>query len=229
MGPGSVQAGQSELEAPVYLERGVAMAYDCGVAAWSFDLARWGRCGQGRDEHEALSDLADQMGTARLAVVERVEGDEQAFTADMQPATPEQRIATLTIVNQQRAALLSLLSGCSEDMLDADPQNDELPSFARWRTLRQRAWHIADTESRYYLPAIGLPARPREHDLNGELHESLRHVAQAVTTMPSDALRRDNGEVWTSVKVLRRLAWHERGELVAIRGLLARLKNLPTQ
>lgn len=228
MGLGPAEAEQSEPEAPVYLERGVAMAYDCGVAAWSFDLAHWGRCGQGRDEQEALSDLADQVGTARLVVVERVEGDEQAFTADMQPATSEQRKATLTILNQQRAALLALLSGCSEEMLDANPQNDELPSFARWRTLRQRAWHIADTESRYYLPAIGLPARSREQDLAGELRQSLRHVAQAVTTMPSDALRRDDGEVWTSVKVLRRLAWHERGELVAIRELLAVLRNLPT-
>lgn len=46
--------------------------------------------------------------------------------------------------------------------------------------------------------------------------------------MPSDALRRDDGEVWTSVKVLRRLAWHERGELVAIRELLAVLRNMTT-
>lgn len=101
------------------------------------------------------------------------------------------------------------------------------PSFARRHTLREMAWHIVDTESRYYLPSLGLPARPRAGDLITELTESAAHVCQTVQTMPADLVRRDGGEVWTSVKVLRRLAGHERGELVAMRALTAATRSSP--
>jgi hypothetical protein len=39
--------------------------------------------------------------------------------------------------------------------------------------------------------------------------------------MPRDLAYQSDGEVWTTVKLLRRLAWHERGELEAIKSLLA--------
>lgn len=41
-----------------------------------------------------------------------------------------------------------------------------------------------------------------------------------VAAMPSDLVRRVDGEVWTTVKVLRRLAWHERSELRTLRRLI---------
>jgi hypothetical protein len=40
--------------------------------------------------------------------------------------------------------------------------------------------------------------------------------------MPPDLVRCEAGETWTSVKLLRRLAWHERGELVAMQDLADR-------
>ena len=84
----------------------------------------------------------------------------------------------------------------------------------------QLALHIADTESRYYLPVLGLPARPRADGLVTELEESGAHVRRVVSGMAPDlASASDDHGSWTSVKVLRRLAWHERGEL----DVLARL------
>jgi len=88
--------------------------------------------------------------------------------------------------------------------------------------VRQTLWHLCDTESRYYLPQLALPALPRSDDLRDELETSNRHVQQTIANMPRDRVVRADGEVWTSVKLLRRLAWHERGELDAVEALLAR-------
>jgi hypothetical protein len=87
------------------------------------------------------------------------------------------------------------------------------------------AWHVADTESRYYLPALGLPTRPREADLLEELRRSGAHVRAAVTAAAPALVRRSRGEVWTTTKLLRRLAWHERGELVVMRRLAERARQ----
>ena len=139
-----------------YVEAGVALAADSGVAAWSYAPELWGRCGQGPDEATALAALTDRP----TVVVERVVGDEQAFSADLRPATPAQRDATLAILAQARAETVALIAGIPDDVLDRDDPDRVLPAFASWRTLRQMAWHLADTESRYYLPSLGLrPAR----------------------------------------------------------------------
>jgi hypothetical protein len=37
--------------------------------------------------------------------------------------------------------------------------------------------------------------------------------------LPAALQHRDHGAIWTTTKVLRRLAWHERGELVVMREL----------
>jgi hypothetical protein len=87
------------------------------------------------------------------------------------------------------------------------------------------AWHVADTESRYYLPRLGLPSRPRDADLPVELQRSAAHVHKAVSRVPPALLRRSDGEVWTTTKLLRRLAWHERGELVVMRRLAERARQ----
>lgn len=42
--------------------------------------------------------------------------------------------------------------------------------------------------------------------------------------LPADLVNHHNGTEWTTVKVLRRLAWHELGELVVLRRLLARAR-----
>lgn len=211
----------------MHLETGVTMAHDRGVAAWCLRLEHWGRCGQGEDDDErgALADLAAQLGTGvdDLEVVERVHGDEQAFTADLAPVTPAHREVTLAVLAEQRACLLGLLDTTPAELLDQDPAWLRMPGFARWRTLRQRAWHVADAESRYYLPTLGLSARAREPDLREELAASAEHVARAVREVPPAAVNRQHGQVWSTGKLLRRLAWHERGELAAMLELRERL------
>ncbi|MEV0799654.1 DinB family protein [Kribbella sp. NPDC050281] len=205
-----------------YVESGVQLAMDDGTAAWVFEPERWGRCGQGADEAAALRDLGAELGTdPRFVVVERVVGDEQAFERDLAPAGEAERAATLKILEESRRETVALISSCSPAMLNFDDAVRVLPSFAGWRTVRQLAWHIVDTESRYYLPSLGLPYREPLENLADELEQSAEHVRRTVATMPADLVRRVDGEVWTTVKVLRRLAWHERSELRTLRRLIA--------
>ena len=52
---------------------------------------------------------------------------------------------------------------------------------------------------------------------------SAEHGRNVVEHLPAEPLvRRDAVEVWTSVKLLRRLAWHERSELRVLEALLSR-------
>lgn len=202
-----------------YVELDVAMAGEAGAAAWAFDLDAWGVCGQGATEAEALAALLEATGADSLVVAERIVGDEQAFQADHTPVTAEHRRRTETILRTARAETVALIVGASAaERAWADPGR-QLPSWARWHTLEQMAWHVADTESRYYLPSLGLGYRPACAGLVEELHTSLDHVVRIVQCMPSALARRSDGGAWTSMKVLRRLAWHERSELVVMRRL----------
>ncbi|WP_150460141.1 DinB family protein [Nesterenkonia ebinurensis] len=200
----------------VYVESGVAMAYDSGTAAWVFDVEFWGLCGQGLTETEALAELSMALPReAELSVVERIQGDEGAFDRDTEPATEAEVERTLEILTQARAELLHLLQKSTEaDLGRPIPQDAH---FAGWSTICERAWHIADTESRYYLPSLGLPSKPRAQTLVAELSESAEHVQKTLRTMLPNMSRSNGGELWTSTKLLRRLAWHEPGELAAIR------------
>jgi hypothetical protein len=213
-----------------YVEIGVGAHVDNAVVAWAFDLDLWGTCGQGLQEPAAVAALqhaaAHVRGAAQqVVVVERIHGDEQAFQRDHQPATPGERAQTLAILRAARQQTLALVSACPDAVLDWDDPQRILPPWASWRTLRQMAWHVADTESRYYLPRLGLPSRPREADLLQELRRSAQHVHQAITRVPPALLQRSDGEVWTTTKLLRRLAWHERGELVVMRQLAKRARQ----
>jgi hypothetical protein len=212
-----------------YVEVGVGAHVDNAVVAWAFDLDLWGTCGQGLQEASALEALAQVAARTRgapqqAAVVERIHGDEQAFRRDHQPATSIERTQTLAILSAVRQHTLALISACPDSVLDWDDPERVLPRWATWRTLRQMAWHVADTESRYYLPALGLPSRPREGDLGSELRRSAAHVRAAVRSMAPALVRRSRGEVWTTTKLLRRLAWHERGELVVMQRLAERAR-----
>lgn len=203
----------------IYVEFPVQMAYEQGAAVWAFDLDLWGVCVQARTVEQAVDRWRSAHGDG--TVVERLSGDEQAFDRDFQPATDAEVDRTLTILAEQRHRAVRLVDELSAAALDADDPDRVLPGWARWRTIRQMLWHICDTESRYYLPRTGLPSRERLDDLRAELLASQRHVSTVVREMPRDQVRRGDGEVWTSTKVLRRLAWHERGELDAIEALLA--------
>ncbi len=212
-----------------YVEVGVGAHVDNAVVAWAFDLDLWGTCGQGLQEAAAVEALTQVAARTRgapqqAAVVERIHGDEQAFRRDHQPATSSERTQTLVILRAAREETLALIAACPDPVLDWDDPQRVLPPWATWRTLRQMAWHVADTESRYYLPRLGLPSRPRQGDLLGELRRSAAHVRAAVSSVAPALLRRSRGEVWTTTKLLRRLAWHERGELVVMRRLAERAR-----
>jgi hypothetical protein len=66
--------------------------------------------------------------------------------------------------------------------------------------------------------------RPRAADLLTELRESHVHVRTTLRELPPDLVHHRNRKEWTTVKVLRRLAWHETGELVVLQRLLARAR-----
>lgn len=204
-------------ERRVYLESGVGMAHDAGSAVWSFDLDLWGSCWQGTDPESALAQLAQAHPHHRIA--EHIHGDELAFARDHQPASDDELEATVDILTGQRRRCLRLLATLPPDLLDHDDPWRVVPAWATWRTIRQMMWHITDTESRYYLPQTGLAGRDREPELETELKASAAHVRRAITAMPRDQAANRNGEVWTATKLLRRLAWHERGELEAIETL----------
>jgi hypothetical protein len=213
-----------------YVEIGVGAHVDNAVVTWAFDLDLWGVCGQGLQETAAVQALAQAAARTRgeaqqVAVVERIHGDEQAFRRDHQPATTSERARTLMILRTVRQQTLALITACPDPVLDWDDPRRVLPPWASWRTLRQMAWHVADTESRYYLPRLGLAGRPREADLLRELQRSGAHVQAAVRSVAPALVRRSNGEVWTTTKLLRRLAWHERGELVVMRRLAERARQ----
>lgn len=135
---------------------------------------------------------------------------------------------TVTILEETRRRMVDLLRSCTEAELDWDDPDRTLPRFATWRTLRQMAWHIADAESRYYLPATGLPAKPRAEDLLEELEQSAQHVSAQLRAVPPDLVVEDDGETWTTVKLLRRLAWHERAELAVMRSILQQARSRPS-
>lgn len=214
-----------------YLDQRAGMADDGWSAAWTFDVEHWGTCGQGPDDDAALTDLAARCGldagAAALEVVERVDrarsGDETVFHRDRLPASEAERAATLAILERARARTLELVRGAPPGVLSYRDPDRALPPYAWWHTVGQLALHIADTESRYYLPLLGLPTRERAGDLVTELEESGAHVRRVVSQMAPDlASASDAHGSWTSVKVLRRLAWHERGELDVLARLVER-------
>lgn len=211
----------------VHVENHVEMAFERGSAAWTYDVDLWGRCGQGPDEARALDDLRAQLsGRLDLVVAEHLTGDERAFVRDHRPCTDEERQATLAILAECRRRTRDLVQASPDELLDWDDPDRALPRYATWRSLRELAWHVVDTESRYYLPMAGLGYHERAGDLRTELDRSAARVRAVVETMPPDLVRTtDDGTVWTSTKVLRRLAWHERGELAVMESLAARARR----
>lgn len=209
-----------------YVENQVAMASDEGSAAWTFEIEFWGRCGQGRDEEAASHDLGRLLGAPdEHQVAERVHGDEQAFARDRVPCTEAERRATLSILAEVRPRTVALLSSCTAEELDWDDPERVLPQYANWRTLRQMGWHVADAESRYYLPSLGLGYREPAGDLVEELHLSAKHARRTLETLPADLVVSGPTAVWTTVKLLRRLAWHERAELDVMQALLSKQRT----
>lgn len=213
-----------------------------GAACWVHDVVWWGLCGKGEDEASAIADLRERAfpdyrsflerhggwcpDLGDLEVAERVRGDEQAFARDRRAVAETEVERTLEILGWARGELRRFLAETSDAVLDWDDSERVLPEWAWWRTLRQMAWHVVDTESRYYLPAIGVAPLPRGDDLLEELERSHAHVRATVPSLERAAVVESEGEVWTTRKLLRRLAWHEHSELYAMRQLRARARRV---
>lgn len=212
----------------VYVERGVRGHRGEVTVAWSFDLRYWGHCGQGHDERAALEALSRAAGIDpdAMVVAERIEGHESAFERDRCPATPEELARTVEILKAARADTIALVRSATVAELDwRDPDAERAgPGGPRWHTIRQAAWHFCDTESRGYLAKLGEPPPPRSLDLLTELERSHQHVLATLARLSPSRSRSLGGETWTTVKVLRRLAWHERAELLPVRLQLARAR-----
>lgn len=203
----------------VSVDAGPAMVALGEVAAWSFDLEHWGECGQGVTEDAALANLARRTGATELRVVDRIlaQDREQVFAADLRPATEDQVSATADILRRERERTIELVTRATTEQLEAVNADVVQPHWMRWRTADAIAWHIADTESRHYLQLIGAGERVPASELLRELEESGAWITERLRSMPRAAVERHGSEVWTSVKVLRRLAWHERVESVFLR------------
>lgn len=203
----------------VFVDAGPAMSALGEVAVWSFDLDHWGECGQGVDEAAALANLARRTGNIQQRIVDRITTArlEQVFTADLLPATDEQIAATSEALRHERALTTALISRASAQQLDAVDDDVAQPSWMRWRTAAAVAWHIADTESRHYMRLLGAGERAAVPDLLVELEQSGAWIQDRLRTIPRSAVMQHRTETWTTVKVLRRLAWHERVESVFLR------------
>lgn len=225
-----------------------------GGAAVALDVEHWGLDAEGKDEHDALTVLTSvaherfarflgSHGTScppanQVTIVARQSAlpDEGAFDFERQPATPMERARTLELHGWARADLLEMLHDASDEQLDwADPER-ELPDWAWWDTPRKMAWHCAITESRYYLGRLGVAAPqpfaaltspfpvPRTTELMELLAISQEHVRRWIERLPDDLVVQKHDEVWTTRKVLRRLAAHERGENHVTASLLAKAR-----
>ncbi len=200
------------------------MRYDAGSTVWCFDQALWGNCVQAETEAQALAQFQELYGA--FEVVERITGDEGAFARDFQPASNEERSWTKTILQAQHERCLHALRTAPAAALDYDDPDQVIASYASWRTPRKVMWHIADTESRYYIPSCGLPARPRLADLADELAASHAYALQTIDSIPAQTQVTSDGEVWTATKLLRRLAYHERVEVDIIEAMLAKWRQV---
>ncbi len=217
----------------IYVEQGVRAHAGGAVVAWTFSLPHWGHCGQGPDERSALAALARTGGLDpdAMVVAERIEGVEAAFQRDRRPAAPEETARTIEILKAAREDTIRLVRSATVAELDwRDPAaaSERAPlagTGPSWQTLRQAAWHLCDTESRVYLAALGEAPPRRSLDLLTELERSHQHVLTTLARLRRGRSRSLGTETWTTVKVLRRLAWHERAELIPMHNLLARART----
>lgn len=202
----------------VYIDAGDGMASRGEVAIWGFDLDVWGECAQAADETAALQKYAARVGRDDLAVTERIVGPRQVFDRDFVPATDDEIDATIRILRQQRVVTVDLIQRAdAAGALDADDPSVVQPAWMPWRTPRAIARHLVEDASSGYLKRLGLPTRTAIEDLTEDLKASAAHMEKVLREMPHDLVSEYKGEVWTSVKLLRRQAWHERVEQVFLR------------
>ena len=168
--------------------------------------------------HGLLSQYIPSLNHVQVEVVERVTGNEILFSPDYQAANSSLIAETIALLGATRSDLLERIRGTPDQVLDWYPPYRRFPSWARWHTIRQILAHIANTETHYYLPNIGIWPELSPATDEGSWQEYLAPHRDA-TLQALHALRAsldlarvhflDDG-AWSVRKVLRRLVWHER-------------------
>ncbi|MFD1713732.1 DinB family protein [Amnibacterium flavum] len=189
--------------------------------AWTFDLGFWGTARTAETAVGALAMLQRSTGAPTIELEEQVDDFDPSFARDLEPATPGERATTMEILERARARTLELvenaewwqLSRPSNEVPDIDPLG--------YASAGDLVRAFADKESRVYLPALGFEPREPLPDLVDELEASHEHVMRVVASLPDVliSVTPDGGE-WTSVKLLRMLAWHERAHLGLLEALM---------
>lgn len=225
-----------------------------GAAAAALDVEHWGLDAEGSDEDEALGQLVSvaherfaafvashgnacpAIGEVTVVARQAALADEGAFDFERHPAAPEERARTLELHGWARADLVEMLRAACDQHLDWVDPDRALPDWAWWDSARKMAWHCAITETRYYLGRLGIPAPrpfaefpapfpvPSTVVLIELLSISQEHVKRWIDRLPDDLIVEAGGEVWTTRKVLRRLASHEQGENHVTASLLAKAR-----
>lgn len=219
----------------VYLHKVLDEDGEAGYFAWIpsyLGFATWGET-----EGEVLGKVPDKLleyvrfrerrgvscrwssELSELEVAGRISGNEILFDWDYQPVTPSLIDETIGLLHATRTELLGLVTALSDDALDWDPPYRRFPSWAKWRTIRQILVHIANVETHYYLPNIGIRPTVSPADSGAPWRQTLlthRNVTieelQELKTADDQSrthILEDHGG-WSVGKVLRRLVWHER-------------------
>ncbi|MGM7696578.1 hypothetical protein [Microbacterium sp. A84] len=150
-------------------------------------------------------------------MAERISGPDGIFSKGALPATENQLARTIRILEAQSLETLALLDAATDAELDAEDSAIAQPMWMPWRTPRTILRHIADTEARTYPRWCGLPQLEPVDDLSEELGRSAKHIHEVILDMPRSFKTTHRHVTWTPVKLLRRLAYHERLELVFLR------------
>ncbi len=173
---------------------------------------------QFRQRHSLLSQTIPSTKHVQVEVVERVTGNEILFSPDYQVATSTLVDETIALIEATRCDLLELIHGTPDQVLDWDPPYRRFPSWARWRTIRQILAHIANAETHYYLPNIGIqpnisPATEKEswqEYLTSHRGATLQALHALKASRDLARVQFHDDGAWSVRKVLRRLVWHER-------------------
>lgn len=189
--------------------------------AWTFDLGFWGTSRSAETPAGAIAMLQRATGAPTMELEEQVHDFDPSFARDLEPATPGERATTMEILERARARTLQLVESAEWWQLSRPSDEIEGVDSQGYASAGELAFAFAEAESRRFLPALGFEPRDALPDLLDELEASHRHVMKSVASLPDVliAITPEGGE-WTSVKLLRVLAWHERAHLSLLEALL---------
>ena len=229
----------------VYLHRAFDEDGEAGYHAWIpsyLGFATWGET-----ESDVLEKVPDKLreyirfrkrcgvpcrvgsDLPEMEVGGQVSGNEILFDWDYPPVTPSLIDETIELLHATRTDLLRHVTELSDNALDWNPPYRRFSSWANWRTIREILVHIANVETHYYLPNIGIrpTVSPAASEVSWE-HNLLNHRNVTIEALQKLKVEQDLSRVhffdvhggWSMGKVLRRLVWHERLHSKSIRRIV---------